>query len=290
VSESGITVADTVCRCRCRHWYVPDQRSSLEQPPLCRPGAVVSRYLQEPFVANAAPDRFSSNATRRRKTTLLWMVSITTPAPRICRKVRFRMCNLRRMPFRSFVSRPEPIQPSSAPPPEPSSMLRQKRHEQISRERLRVRSQQRTGLKHILQSAKGTQKGGIQSEPVWRNLWRTHLSRPHFFLRRLPGSAKQPGYDQVLRSTLCRDENGDFRELSAAVYPLTALATGQTGCITNRVIAANCLDPVGVKLASLFPDPNDATVPVWTGNPKLQLHLSCSDKSRLRRHPHRPQA
>ncbi len=47
-------------------------------------------------------------------------------------------------------------------------------------------------------------------------------------------------------------KKGDFSELSAAAYPLTAVATGQAGCITNRVIAPGCLDPVGVKLASLF--------------------------------------
>lgn len=62
-------------------------------------------------------------------------------------------------------------------------------------------------------------------------------------------------------------KKGDFSELSSTVYPLTSLATGQAGCITpgTRIIAPNCLDPVGVKLASLFPDPNDPSVPVWTG-------------------------
>ena len=66
-------------------------------------------------------------------------------------------------------------------------------------------------------------------------------------------------------------KKGDFSELSAAAYPLTAVATGQAGCITNRVIAPGCLDPVGVKLASLFPDPNDPTVPTWTGNPNYNF-------------------
>ena len=30
-------------------------------------------------------------------------------------------------------------------------------------------------------------------------------------------------------------------------------------------IAAGCIDPVGSKLAALYPDPNDPHVPVWTG-------------------------
>jgi hypothetical protein len=70
-------------------------------------------------------------------------------------------------------------------------------------------------------------------------------------------------------------KTGDFSELSPSAYPLTALATGQTGCIAAQVIAPSCLDPVGMKLAALFPDPNDPSVPVWSGatNYNFVYHL-----------------
>ena len=62
-------------------------------------------------------------------------------------------------------------------------------------------------------------------------------------------------------------KTGNFSELSSTTYPLNSIATGQAGCITpaTRIISPGCLDPVGVKLAALFPDPNDPRVPVWTG-------------------------
>lgn len=65
-----------------------------------------------------------------------------------------------------------------------------------------------------------------------------------------------------------RMKTGDFSELSSTAYPLNSLATGQAGCITPATmqIAANCIDPTALKLAALFPDPNDPTVPVWTGS------------------------
>jgi hypothetical protein len=62
-----------------------------------------------------------------------------------------------------------------------------------------------------------------------------------------------------------RMKTGDFSELSATAYPLNALATGQAGCIVAMKIASTCIDPVGAKLAALFPDPNDPSVPNWTG-------------------------
>lgn len=62
-------------------------------------------------------------------------------------------------------------------------------------------------------------------------------------------------------------KTGDFSELSSTAYPLTSVATGQAGCITpgSRIIAPSCVDSVGSKLASLFPDPNDPSVPIWSG-------------------------
>ena len=57
-------------------------------------------------------------------------------------------------------------------------------------------------------------------------------------------------------------KSGDFSEVS----PLKGLATGQTNCITAaNTIVPSCIDPVGAKLAALYPDPNDPRVPVWTG-------------------------
>jgi outer membrane receptor protein involved in Fe transport len=64
-----------------------------------------------------------------------------------------------------------------------------------------------------------------------------------------------------------RMKSGDFSDVSH----LTALATGQTGCIsaTNQ-ISASCIDPVSAKLAALFPDPNDGSLG-WTGSPNYNF-------------------
>ncbi len=66
---------------------------------------------------------------------------------------------------------------------------------------------------------------------------------------------------------------GDFSELNPTVYPLRSLANGQAACLSTatRQIAASCLDPVALKLAALFPDPNDPSVPVWTGSPNYNF-------------------
>jgi outer membrane receptor protein involved in Fe transport len=63
-----------------------------------------------------------------------------------------------------------------------------------------------------------------------------------------------------------RMKNGDFTDVS----PLTALATGQTGCITGNIISPGCIDPVGSKLAALYPDPNDGSLG-WTGAPNYNF-------------------
>ena len=49
-------------------------------------------------------------------------------------------------------------------------------------------------------------------------------------------------------------KQGNFTELKPTLG--SSPVAGQTGCITGNVIAASCLDPVGVKLLSLYPDPN----------------------------------
>src|SRR5882757_5428107 len=62
-------------------------------------------------------------------------------------------------------------------------------------------------------------------------------------------------------------KTGDFSELSNTAYPLTSTAAGQMGCITpvTMKISAGCLDPVALRIAALLPNPNDLTVPTWTG-------------------------
>lgn len=68
-------------------------------------------------------------------------------------------------------------------------------------------------------------------------------------------------------------KTGDFSELKSSPYPLLSTANGQTGCLVpaTLIISPSCLDPVGVKLASLFPNPNNnpnnlTPPPVWDGN------------------------
>ena len=70
-----------------------------------------------------------------------------------------------------------------------------------------------------------------------------------------------------------RMKTGDFSELNPSAYPLNSIATGQAGCITTATmkIAANCLDPTAVKMIALFPDPNDPHVPTWTGSPNYNF-------------------
>jgi len=64
---------------------------------------------------------------------------------------------------------------------------------------------------------------------------------------------------------------GDFSELSPTAYPFKSIATGQANCFAGQKIVAACLDPVALKLAALFPDPNDPSVPVWTGAPNYNF-------------------
>lgn len=103
------------------------------------------------------------------------------------------------------------------------------------------------------------QFGGTIGGPIYRD--RTFFFADYQGLR----SAQNVTKSSVVPSA--RMKLGDFSELSPAVYPFNSVATGQAGCIdtATRKIAAPCLDSVAVKLAALFPDPNDPAVPVWTG-------------------------
>ncbi len=49
-------------------------------------------------------------------------------------------------------------------------------------------------------------------------------------------------------------KTGNFTELKPALA--NSPVAGQSGCISGNVIATSCLDPAGVKLLSLYPNPN----------------------------------
>jgi hypothetical protein len=120
-----------------------------------------------------------------------------------------------------------------------------------------------TYLNHQKNIAKGNfsqnQFGGTIGGPIYRG--RTFFFADYQGLR----SAQRVTKSSVVPSA--RMKTGDFSELSTSAYPFNSLATGQSGCITTATmkIVASCVDPVGLKLAALFPDPNDPSVPVWTG-------------------------
>lgn len=68
---------------------------------------------------------------------------------------------------------------------------------------------------------------------------------------------------------------GNFTELRPT---LTTAVPSQRGCINGNIIAANCLDPAGVKLLSLYPDPNIPSAVAaqgragsWSGSPNYQF-------------------
>ena len=106
------------------------------------------------------------------------------------------------------------------------------------------------------------QFGGTIGGPIFKD--RTFFFADYQGLR----SAQRVTKSSVVPSAAMK--TGDFSSdrLSTTLYPFNSVATGQAGCITTITmkIAANCLDPVAVKLAALFPDPNDPNVPNWNGN------------------------
>ncbi|MGJ5816274.1 TonB-dependent receptor [Paludibaculum fermentans] len=74
-------------------------------------------------------------------------------------------------------------------------------------------------------------------------------------------------------------KQGNFTELKANLTD--SVVPGQTGCISGKVISASCLDPTGVKLLSLFPDPNipsalagQGQAGSWTGGANYQYQYS----------------
>ena len=72
---------------------------------------------------------------------------------------------------------------------------------------------------------------------------------------------------------------GNFTELKPTLPQ--SLVAGQSGCIRGNIIATSCLDPVGVKLLNLYPDPNipsavakQAIPGSWTGGNNYQFVYS----------------
>ncbi|MBV9441778.1 MAG: carboxypeptidase regulatory-like domain-containing protein, partial [Acidobacteriaceae bacterium] len=74
-------------------------------------------------------------------------------------------------------------------------------------------------------------------------------------------------------------KTGNFTELKNTL-PNSPVA-GQGACISGNVVAASCLDPTGVKLLNLYPNPNipsavaiQGTPKSWTGSPNYQFVYS----------------
>ena len=74
-------------------------------------------------------------------------------------------------------------------------------------------------------------------------------------------------------------KTGNFSELKNTLA--NSPVPGQAGCITSNVIAASCLDPTGLKLLSLYPEPERSVLGCsqglpgsWTGAPNYQFVYS----------------
>ena len=72
---------------------------------------------------------------------------------------------------------------------------------------------------------------------------------------------------------------GNFSELKQTLK--SPSVAGQSGCITNNVVAASCIDPVGAKLLAIFPNPNIPSAVArlgipgsFNGSPNYQFQYS----------------
>jgi len=76
-------------------------------------------------------------------------------------------------------------------------------------------------------------------------------------------------------------KTGDFSSVLTS-HPMTAVADGQTGCITANVIAPGCIDPVGQAILNLYPDPSPqlGNVDVFTGAPNYEFVTSVPNDTR----------
>lgn len=76
-------------------------------------------------------------------------------------------------------------------------------------------------------------------------------------------------------------KTGDFTSVLSS-HPMTAVAQGQTGCITGNIVAPGCIDPVGQAIMNLYPDPSPqlGNVNVFTGAPNYQFVTSVPNDTR----------
>lgn len=115
------------------------------------------------------------------------------------------------------------------------------------------------------------QYGGAIGGPVIKD--RTFF----FFDAQSFTSRKATTVNSVVPTPLMKQ--GNFTELKANLTD--SVVPGQTGCVSGKVIAASCLDPTGVKLLSLYPDPNIPSAMAgqgqagsWTGGANYQYQYS----------------
>ncbi len=76
-------------------------------------------------------------------------------------------------------------------------------------------------------------------------------------------------------------KTGDFTSVLSS-HPMTAVAQGQTGCITGNIVSPGCIDPVGQAILNLYPDPSPqlGNVNVFTGAPNYQFVTSVPNDTR----------
>ncbi|MEO8130699.1 MAG: TonB-dependent receptor, partial [Bryobacteraceae bacterium] len=115
------------------------------------------------------------------------------------------------------------------------------------------------------------QYGGIIGGPIIKN--RTFF----FFDGQRFSSRKATTVNSTVPTPLMKQ--GNFTELSPTLAD--SKVNGQAGCITGNIISRSCLDPVGLKLIALYPDPNIPSAVArlglaksWTGAPNYQYQYS----------------
>ena len=128
---------------------------------------------------------------------------------------------------------------------------------------------------------KGIPKGNF-SQNQFGGTFGGPIVREHaFFFGDYQGLRSTTGVTKSSVVPSAKMKMGDFTELSPTAYPFTANVPGQVGCITPATmkLLTNCIDPVASKLAQLFPDPNDPTVPVWNGSTNYNYVYSLPQKN-----------